>query len=694
MATLLTPGLYFERVDSGRKRLPAVRTDVAAFVGVAARGPLNTPTPIYSWAQFEAQFGGFLDGPFLAYSVKAFFENGGVECHVVRVAAGVVSTALDTAAAQPSDRSYSVAQSTDGFVAGAVVSASQDPGLEQDLLLSGVDPLARRLIWNNPLSPAFDLTNPIQFSTGASAASGVLLDGAGQPTLQVSAQSPGAWGNQISVSVAQTNRAATKTLAGVVQTTAASRVETVVGFAEHALVKVFQDQSPAPALVAWHTVASVDGAAKRLVWDVPLEPGYILTNPIYFETIEFSLGVSQRGTLRETYEGLSLVPESANYVPNATQSSNYIRVQDLQSPSPFPARLPVPANATLVAGRDGTAALQAEDFTGDPASDQRLGLRALELDLGVFSVAIPDILMQAVPPVEFAPLPPPTPNPCLPCGIPQPTLIQQSSIQEQIPCFSLADIARVQQALVTHCETMRYRMALLDPPPSDDFGEIQVWRQQFDSKYAALYFPWIVVLDPLQTATQPVRSIPPSGHVTGIFARTDLTQGVQQAPANQPVYWAQDLAVDVNGARQGILNPLGINCFRSFPGRGLLLYGARTVSSDALWRYVNVRRLMMMIEESIEDAVQWAVFEPNDFQLQQALTRTIAGFLETLWQRGALPGTTAADAFYVTCDASNNPPELAAAGQLLAEVGVAVSAPSEFLIFRIGRTEDSLGVTE
>jgi phage tail sheath protein FI len=158
--------------------------------------------------------------------------------------------------------------------------------------------------------------------------------------------------------------------------------------------------------------------------------------------------------------------------------------------------------------------------------------------------------------------------------------------------------------------------------------------------------------------------------------------------------WAQDVTLAIDDARQGVLNPAGINCIRSFPGRGLLLYGARTVSSEPAWRYVNVRRMMMMIEESIEDAVQWAVFEPNDFVLQQTIARTIRGFLEPLWERGALKGASADDAFFITCDATNNPPEAIDAGRLMVEVGVAPVRPAEFVMFRVGRTDQALEVSE
>jgi len=179
-----------------------------------------------------------------------------------------------------------------------------------------------------------------------------------------------------------------------------------------------------------------------------------------------------------------------------------------------------------------------------------------------------------------------------------------------------------------------------------------------------------------------------------MFARVDHETGAHRAPANEELNWVQGASADITGAVQGMLNPPGINCIRTFPGRGIRIYGARTVSSDPSWRYVNVRRLFIMLERSLESAMQWTVFEPNDFALRQTLVATISIFLERLWLQGAFAGSKPSDAFFVKIDSQNNPPELADQGQLLVEVGVAPAIPAEFVIFRIGLTLDQLEVTE
>ena len=191
-----------------------------------------------------------------------------------------------------------------------------------------------------------------------------------------------------------------------------------------------------------------------------------------------------------------------------------------------------------------------------------------------------------------------------------------------------------------------------------------------------------------------MRAVPPSGHVVGTYATADLTVGVHRAPANFPLNWIQALLLEPSASEQGLLNPQGINCLRTFPARGLRVYAARTLSSDPSWRYVNVRRLMMMIEKAVEYSLQWAVFEPNNAQLRIRVSTALNIFLESLFQGGAFAGATAEQSFFVKCDASNNPPELAAAGQFLAEVGIAPTIPAEFIVFRIGRTQDRLEVTE
>lgn len=249
--------------------------------------------------------------------------------------------------------------------------------------------------------------------------------------------------------------------------------------------------------------------------------------------------------------------------------------------------------------------------------------------------------------------------------------------------------AAVQDALLTHCENRKDRFAILDSPETVQGGVDKLPRPR-DSKYGAYYFPWIQVYDPERGNVY----IPPSGHVAGVYARTDNERGVHKAPANEIVRGALGLRYQVSRGEQDILNPRGINCIRLMQGNGIRIWGARTLSSDPSWRYINVRRLFIMVETSIERATQWVVFEPNDFRLWKRVVRTIASFLTLVWRQGALMGETPEKAFFVKCDEETNPPEVIDVGQLIVEVGLAPVKPAEFVIFRIGQMPAGGGVQE
>jgi hypothetical protein len=274
------------------------------------------------------------------------------------------------------------------------------------------------------------------------------------------------------------------------------------------------------------------------------------------------------------------------------------------------------------------------------------------------------------------------------------------SIGDLPPIFDLAQIYQVQAAMVAQCEALRDRVALLDPPyrasRSDALGagEIRAWRERFDTRFAALYYPWLKVVDPLRRAGALTRDIPPSGHIAGQYAHSDFQIGVHKAPANSPLIWAEDVTVLIEDALHGVLNPEGINAIRSFPGRGLRIFGARTLSSDPDWIYINVRRLLIVIAKSLFLATQWAVFEPNNFLTRAKLSLSIYTYLLTLWESGALMGAAPEQAFFVKCDDENNPPAEREQGRLICDVGVAPSKPFEFVVLRIGRTDNEFEIIE
>jgi uncharacterized protein len=244
------------------------------------------------------------------------------------------------------------------------------------------------------------------------------------------------------------------------------------------------------------------------------------------------------------------------------------------------------------------------------------------------------------------------------------------------------DADAIQLLLIGHAEYMRYRIAVLDSAEGQSISEVRTMRSRLDSKYAAFYYPWVTVLDPISTREI---DLPPSGFVAGIYARNDTQRAVYKAPANEVVALALGFETLLNKAQQEVLNPEGINCFRFFEGRGMRLWGARLISSDPEWKYVNLRRYFAFLEHSIDKSTQWAVFEPNGERLWANLRRTVSDFLLNEWQNGALLGDKPEKAFFVRCDRSTMTQNDLDNGRLVCLIGVAPLYPAEFVIFRIGQ---------
>jgi phage tail sheath protein FI len=253
----------------------------------------------------------------------------------------------------------------------------------------------------------------------------------------------------------------------------------------------------------------------------------------------------------------------------------------------------------------------------------------------------------------------------------------------------------VQKAMITHCETMKDCICILDPVKDADLDAIQNQKKDVisESGYAALYYPWIkVAIETLDTSGQTrliYSFVPPGGYIAGIYALSDMERGVHKAPANEIIHGALDVKLAITKSEQEILNPLGINCIRAFSGRGIRVWGARTTASDALWRYINVRRLFLFLEESIDKGTRWVVFEPNDEALWARVKQTITQFLITVWKDGALMGTTPEKAFFVKCDRTTMTQDDIDNGKLLILIGAASVKPAEFVIFRIAQQTGS-----
>jgi uncharacterized protein len=385
----------------------------------------------------------------------------------------------------------------------------------------------------------------------------------------------------------------------------------------------------------------------------------------------FSVIIRREDQILERFDHLTMnreaVAQVATYVVTALQTSAYIVVQDLsQTGRPLARR---PGNGAYELSPPPVVS-SPERFSRnvEGARDDRTGVR------GIFE--IDEITMLACPDLMRA---------------------------YEAELLDLEQVHGIMELMVSLCEGAANgdvpnppnRMVVLDPPPDRRKPQdVAQWLSAFNrrSMFAALYYPWIKVANPRNNG-RPIL-VPPCGHMMGVWGRTDETRGVYKAPANEVPRGVIGLGYEVNFREQELLNPIGINCIRSFPNRGIRIWGARTlVEPDKTeWRYISVRRLISYIEKSIELGTQWAVFEPNDEDLWMRVKRTISNFLERIWREGALFGSTPEEAFYVKCDAELNTPETMILGRLYVEIGVCPVRPAEFVIFRLtqwsGREEN------
>lgn len=472
-----------------------------------------------------------------------------------------------------------------------------------------------------------------------SACAGGAVPSAG-PVLELTAKNPGMWGNNLKVVISPSSKAKTQ-IYEVLETAAGKcySVKNGAGFYPGDIV-TFTDGT---AVVRNRIIKSQDNI---IVFEKEFEEDVTDKNLLPEKTIstcEFSMEVRYEDVV-ESYDHLSFNIEIPNYVEKKLAKSDLIRVsykgQEPEEAIPPFERMTEGEEAVIsvgfAGGSNGNAqAMTAADFIGvDNGAGRRTGIQAF-IDNDVVSII-------AVP------------------GVTDPN---------------------VQLSLVAHCENLASRFAVLDvPQDARKVQDIINHREIFDTTYGALYHPWLTVFDPLDKRNI---QIPPSGSVIGIYARSDNSRGVHKAPANEVVRACVGLDVQFNKGEQDILNPKGVNLIRAFPGMGIRVWGARTASSDGSWKYINVRRLFIFIEESIKANTNWAVFEPNDEVLWVRVQRTIEVFLTNLWRNGSLAGTAPDEAFFVNIGRNTMTQDDIDNGRLICVIGVAPVKPAEFVIFRI-----------
>ncbi|NMG75800.1 phage tail sheath subtilisin-like domain-containing protein [Aromatoleum diolicum] len=721
MPEYLAPGVFVEETSFRNKSIEGVGTSVAALVGPTRSGPLRgVPEVMTSYAEFERIFGDASDLEIgaggaavlnhTAHAARAFFDNGGKQLFAARVVAGINAAGPDADGLWPNAALKEDAGNTVKFF-------SRFPGKmgEYTLELRWRD--SENLLRSETPKTASGTNLYFLEATGVALAakvSGAIANAAFPVDLKAIVSLDGAnlaiqGARAEIVSMADPDNPA-DIAAG--QLTALNPAQLP---ANARLTRVFARQPASGALAAgtsaelqlaevvdlsaytgggdWGDLkvlrGTLDAAGETftITGDTTLNPG--VADPITLPLAalaaapgaaramivlrSFDIDVRNGGPNGEviyTYGGLSTAAEGASSLATALPASPARRAEALSSPIACvlgegatgdaiqtalitvcdPAALNPGASSldepryliTLTGGSDGGEPTST-DYAGETDEIKgSTGLKALE------SVEDVSIVM---------------------------TPAAAASDEDN----HTAVVMEVQK----HCRRMRYRIGIVDARSSQSIGEVRQFAGQFDDSRLALYYPWVVIPDP--TGARRQIAVPPAGFIAGVYARTDVDRGVHKAPANEIVMGALRFEQQINTFQQELLNPNGINCLRSFAGRGHRVWGGRTLSSDPEWKYVNVRRYFLYLERSIEKSTQWAVFEPNGEALWANIRSSVEDFLFSEWRNSRLLGGTPKEAYFVRCDRSTMTQNDIDNGRMVCLVGVAALKPAEFVIFRIGQ---------
>lgn len=674
------PGVYFEWLP---RRLPAGtrRTDIAGFVGIAERGPLNDPVKVESWEQFVGTFGGHVPQGFLAYAVEGFFANAGRTCWVVRVADPEAARKARAILRVDEKNEFLIEASSPGaWGNGARVTAIRRT------LRHGRQPEEREfrytLITELP-SGQQEIRHGVDLSKLA----------AGPPPNE---ETPSIDTDLISVKVLPDKIGLLGLEIGDLEQKRRASMVLAGGTEGLARSLTLRDAAGDPTLYLYAAPAVPAAVIQKItvgiltVEDQPAPGDRRFSLHIRVRDAE-PAAENQGSFAGEVWTGLTMQPKDPAYVAtrlnHPRDGSRLIQLRDLAAPTAYPDNTP----RATIGGPEEIGAPLAGGLAPAHLSGP-LGLGALARIDEVAIVAMPDIMPK--PPFERVPAPA-----RLRCELPSPTQAASAdtSLLRRAPEFPAdflqEEIGELQGALLAHCERLRDRFAILDSRFEDATpSAARQWREGLPpSKFGAYYFPAVLVPDRLGRAGRLV-TVPPSGHLAGVYARGDLAVGVHRPPANEVLEGVSDVAVDVDETTYGELNEISVNLIRPYPGRSILVAGARTLSDDPEWRYINVRRLVSMIEEAIAETAHWTVFEPSDLRLWLGIERSVRSLLEGLWRRGMLDGASQDEAFLVRCDATTNPADELAAGRVTCLVQLLPPWPAEYVVLRIGVTQSGVEV--
>lgn len=685
MPTYLAPGIFLEEKSSGVKPIEGVSTSTAAFVGIAQKGPVGRATLITSFADYVRRFGGpipFVAGlqeHYLSQAVQHFFAQGGSRCYVVRVAHytdinNAASIQATRASAPFGATRFGGAAAAGTLTVDAINEGEWGESLSVEIRNSskfsirlaedaagGAGTTRVNLVPNTDVqvgSVLFFVQEVIGIVQSVSATGAITFQ---SPLTLGAADFAGNIANATTVFTPEFDLITTTNLGapvaviggvaptGIILTNATKadgsrlRVGDVIHFAQTlALVIVTaireaQTASGQPAM-------QIEFAAQNL-------PAFAAANTGVYAR-DFTIIVRENTDVLETHANLSLVSTHASdfideRLSDESGESLLIRARRAAAVAGDDLLMNTTGVTALANGNDGLAGLTEADFLGSEAT--LTGLHALDV--------VEDISILSIPPSRI------------------------STAAEPDPVVHLQNLTA---GTIGYVENRKDLFYIIDPPRAgaNPVAGVQAFRQNFSSQYAGIYFPWIRVSQP---GTSQLLSVPSSGAVAGVFARTDARRGVHKAPAGIDTgILSVASGVDhlITPGENDVIYPENINAIRVLTD-GITIWGSRTISADAEWRQVNVRRLFIFLEQSIERGTQWVVFEPNDAKLWKSIERNVRAFLRIQWIEGKLVGATEDEAFFVKCDAETNPPEVVNAGQVITEIGVAPSRPAEFVIFRI-----------
>jgi uncharacterized protein len=570
------PGIYQSFDSVAPPPLTIANTRIAGFAGITHKGPMNVPTRLRNWDEFLETFGYTSEG-YTSDAVYGFFQNGGTDCWINRVA------------------------------------HMPKPGEEAG-------------------------------PQHAHCAAHVQIDDWSKPSLKIRALNEGTWGNSIWFRCVHAPGAQALLTRDLDIGAGEAHVNSTRGFEVGSLVRIY-DRENSDFIV----ITEVGDKVIKWSTSTPVNRRHRAAAPSYLEVMTFELHLAMKDR-REVFKGLQMHPSSRNYGPRVvSQRSRLVRLEDLETKSPVPHNLPEPMAMTrLSGGRDGLEEVTTEDFIGhDLGPGNRIGILGLAANEEIALMLVPDAMW--------------------------------FYDREPGPAGELK-AQRLQDQLISLCENQRDRFTILDIPQSKDVEWVRRWRRRTDSSYCAYYWPWLRSISFDGTR----RTVPPSGHLAGVYGRRDETDGVHNAPANLEVHGVEDVALRITEDHIGILNSDAVNTFRL--QRGVRPWGARTASSDPQWRYIPIRRLFIMLRRSLEAGFAWITFEPNNHATWDLVRDRTTAFLSDLYVKGMLKGGNPEQAFFVKCDAETNPPEQVDSGMLICDIGVAPVSPAEFIMISLTQT--------